>query len=53
MQYADNTIIMIQTKDLAIANLRFLLLCFESMSGLRISFHKSEVIVLGTLPEER
>jgi hypothetical protein len=53
MQYADNTIIMIQPEDFAIANLRFLLRCFESMSGMRINFHKSEVMVLGTLPEER
>jgi hypothetical protein len=39
---------MVQTDDLDIANLKFLLLCFESMSGLRINFHKSEVMVLGT-----
>jgi hypothetical protein len=38
----------VQTDDLDIANLKFLLLCFESMSGLRINFHKSEVMVLGT-----
>ena len=38
---------MIQPDDLAIANLKFILLCFESMSGLRINFHKSEVMVLG------
>jgi hypothetical protein len=48
LQYADDTIIMVQTDDLDIANLKFLLLCFESMSGLRINFHKSEVMVLGT-----
>jgi hypothetical protein len=48
LQYADDTIIMIQPEDLAIANLKFLLLCFENMSRLRINFHKSEVMVMGT-----
>nr|XP_051201760.1 uncharacterized protein LOC127315299 [Lolium perenne] len=44
---ADDTIIMLQPDDLAIANLKYILLCFENMSGLRINFHKSEVMVLG------
>ncbi|KAK1607529.1 hypothetical protein QYE76_031202 [Lolium multiflorum] len=46
-KYADDTIIMLQPDDLAIANLKYILLCFENMSGLRINFHKSEVMVLG------
>ena len=46
LQYADDTIILIQNEELAIANLKFLLLCFEDMSGLKINFHKSEVFVL-------
>ena len=37
---------MIQTDDLAIVNQKFILLCFESILGLRINFHKSEVMVL-------
>jgi hypothetical protein len=41
-------IIMIHLEDLEIANLKFLLNCFESMSGLRINFHKSKVMVLRT-----
>jgi hypothetical protein len=47
LQYADDTIIMIQPEALDITNLKFLLQCFESMLGLRINFHKSEVLVLG------
>ncbi|XP_071683213.1 uncharacterized protein [Lolium perenne] len=47
LQYAYDTIIMIQPDDLAIVNLRYILLCFESMLGLRINFHKSEVMVMG------
>jgi hypothetical protein len=44
---------MIQPDDLAIANLKFLLLYFENMSGLRINFHKSEVMVMGTSDLEK
>ena len=33
--------------NLGIANLKFLLLCFEEMMGLHINFHKSEVMVVG------
>jgi retron-type reverse transcriptase len=47
LQYADDTLIMIQDNDEQIANLKFLLMCFEDMSGLKINYHKSEVIVLG------
>uniref|UniRef100_A0ACD5XGU1 Uncharacterized protein n=1 Tax=Avena sativa TaxID=4498 RepID=A0ACD5XGU1_AVESA len=47
LQYADDTMIMVQGSDLDIKNLKFLLLCFEAMSGLKINFDKSEVMVLG------
>jgi hypothetical protein len=47
LQYADDTLIMIQNSDEDIANLKFLLMCFEEMSGLKINYHKSEAIVMG------
>jgi hypothetical protein len=48
LQYVDDTLILIQGSDEEIANLKFLLMCFEDMSGLKINYHKSEVIVMGT-----
>jgi len=39
--------IMVEGSDQDIINLKFLLLCFEAMSGLKINFDKSEVMVLG------
>jgi hypothetical protein len=55
LQYADDTIIMIQPDDLGIANLKFMLLCFGNMVGLCINFHKSRIAnmlkcKLGSLP---
>jgi hypothetical protein len=53
LQYADDTILLIELDDLAIANLKFILICFEILSGLKINFSKSEVIVTGVLQLEQ
>jgi hypothetical protein len=37
----------VQNTKLGLINLKFLLLCFELLSGLKINFHKSEAIVMG------
>jgi hypothetical protein len=37
----------IEPADLGIVNLKFLLLCFENMSGLKFNFDMSEVMVIG------
>ena len=52
LQYADDTIIMVEATVQDIANLKFLLLCFQQMSGLTINFDKSEVTILGYSPAE-
>lgn len=43
---------MVENSDRCIANLKFLLLCFESLSGLKINLSKSEVLVMGGSREE-
>jgi hypothetical protein len=47
IQYADDTIIMIDGSDQSIRNLKLILYCFEWLTGLKINFHKSEVFVFG------
>jgi hypothetical protein len=47
LQYIDDTIIIIKKNDLQLANLKFILLCFQAMSGLKINLNKSEVMLLG------
>ena len=47
IQYADDTVIMIDGSDQSIRNLKLILYCFEWLTGLKINFHKSEVFVLG------
>lgn len=47
LQYAEDTLILIRYSEAGIINLKFLLMCFEAMSGLKINFDKSEAIVMG------
>ena len=53
MQYADDTVIMVGGDPDSIRNLKFLLYCFEWMSGLKINYHKSEVLVFGVSKAEQ
>ena len=43
---------MVEGSEVDIANLKFLLLCFQQMSGLKINFEKSDVMVMGYSPSE-
>jgi hypothetical protein len=46
LQYADDTILFLQ-KDLGMArNLKWLLTLFEQMSGMRINYHKSDLLTI-------
>ena len=52
LQYADDTIIMVEGSEADISNLKFLLLCFQQMCGLKINFAKRDVMVMGYSPDE-
>ena len=47
LQYADDTIFLLQDNLEFARNLKFILILFEKMSGLKINFHKSEVYCFG------
>ncbi|KAK1650722.1 hypothetical protein QYE76_068527 [Lolium multiflorum] len=53
LQYADDTMVMIEPTDEGIANLKLVLISFELMSSLKINLAKSEVVVVGTTPLEQ
>jgi hypothetical protein len=53
LQYADDTIIFLNYDDQSIYNTKFLLYCFEDMSGLKINYEKSEVFAFGYSLEEQ
>jgi hypothetical protein len=47
LQYADDTIMLCEADGTSITNMKFLLYCFEWMSGLKIKYHKSELVTFG------
>jgi hypothetical protein len=52
LQYADDTVIFLAMEEQSILHTKFLLYCFESMSGLKVNYHKSDVIVVEGSEEE-
>ena len=53
LQYADDTVLFLELEEASIATIKFLLYCYEAMSGLKINYEKSEVLVLGVDQEEQ
>jgi hypothetical protein len=47
LQYADDTIFIIQDDLESARNLKFILCMFEQMSGLKVNFHKSDIYCCG------
>ena len=47
IQYADDTVIMIDGSIQSVVNLRLIQYCFEWLSGLKINYHKSDVFGFG------
>jgi hypothetical protein len=49
LQYADDTILFIEKEKTYARNLKWILTCFEMMSGMRINYHKSELVPVSEL----
>ena len=47
LQYADDTIFLLEDNVESAQNLKFVLTMFEQMSGLKINFNKSEMFLFG------
>jgi hypothetical protein len=52
MQYADDILIFLEKKLESAMNLKCLLACFEKMSGMRINFHKCDLVPINMEQEE-
>jgi hypothetical protein len=44
MQYADDTLLFLENDLNSARNLKWILSCFEQMSGMRINFHKCDLV---------
>jgi hypothetical protein len=52
LQYADDTLLFLENDPQVALNLKWILSCFEQISGMRINFHKSELIPINIEPKE-
>jgi hypothetical protein len=52
LQYADDTILLLDDDLENARNIKFILCLFEQISGLKINFHKSEIFCLGAAREK-
>lgn len=50
LQYADDTIMFVDSDHALATNLKWLLTCFEQVSGMRINYDKSELIRMNIEP---
>lgn len=46
LYFADDTLVFLEANPLMVENLKFLLIGFESLSGLKVNFHKSALVPL-------
>jgi hypothetical protein len=44
LQHADDTILFSKTEESALRNLKCILMLYEQLSGMRVNFHKSELL---------
>lgn len=51
LQYADDTIFLLEADVESAKNLKFILCLFEQVSGLKINFHKSDLYCLSSAQE--
>ena len=47
LQYADDIVLLLENSKQNIAMTKFLLICYEELSGMKINYNKSEVFVVG------
>ena len=52
LQYADDTLFFLENKLEKANNLKWLLICFEQMSGMKINFDKSDLLTIGLEEDE-
>ena len=53
IQYADDTIIMVDGSDQSIRNLKLILYCLEWLTSLKINYHKVRCLPLGALNRKK
>ena len=53
LQYADDTIIFLENDLDKARHFKWILSCFENLSGMKINYDKSDLITLGMIEDEQ
>ena len=53
LQYADDTVLLLQFSAKNLTKVRLILSCYEAMSGMKINFEKSEIFSVGLSEDEQ
>jgi hypothetical protein len=53
LQYADDTVILLQYSTEMLRSVKLILSCYEAMSGMKINYEKSEIFTIGRTDEEQ
>ena len=51
LQYADDTLLFLKNDITKAAHFKWLLACFENLSGMKVNYSKSDLLMLGTSEE--
>ena len=52
LQYADDTMLFLENNRDYARNIKWFLACFEYISGLRINYHKTDLMTIHVSPED-
>jgi hypothetical protein len=52
LQYGDDTLLFLEKSNTTTINLKWILKCFEHISGMKINCHKSELMSINMKQEE-
>jgi hypothetical protein len=52
LQYGDDTLLFLEKSNTTTINLKWILTCFEHISGMKINCHKSELMSINMKQEE-
>jgi hypothetical protein len=52
LQYADGTLLFLDHDYISACHLKWLLVCFEQLSGMKINYHKSDLVHANLEEEE-
>jgi hypothetical protein len=52
LQYADDTLLFLEHNNIAVCHLKWIMVCYEKLSGMKINYHKSDMTLIKLGEEE-